>query len=166
MRLRSIVSRVVAAALAEQLTPYWETVFLPGSLGFRPNRNVWDLLCALEHLIKTQDRWVLAVADIKQAFDHVNVDDVLAIHRHYITDSRLLNLVERVLIGNSTERRLLGIDQGSAYSPIALNVLLHSRLDVPFSACEANPPWLRYADNLLYVCQECVRRSERFSQRY
>lgn len=73
------------------LTPYWETVFLPGSLGFRPNRNVWDLLCALEHLIKTQDRWVLATADIKRAFDSVNIDDVLAIHRHYITDTRLLD---------------------------------------------------------------------------
>jgi hypothetical protein len=42
----------------------------------------------------------------------------------------------------------------SAYSPIALNVLLHSRLDVPFSVCKANPPWLRYADNLLYACQD------------
>jgi RNA-directed DNA polymerase len=153
LRLRSIISRVVAAALAEQLTPYWETIFLPASLGFRPNRNVWDLLCALENLVKTQRRWVLATADIKQAFDSVNIDDVLAIHRHYITETRLLNLVERVLRGNSIERRLLGIDQGSAYSPIALNVLLHSRLDVPFSAHAANPPWLRYADNLLYVCQ-------------
>jgi retron-type reverse transcriptase len=154
LRLRSIISRVVAAALAEQLTPYWETVFLPGSLGFRPNRNVWDLLCALEHLIKTQNRWVLATADIKQAFDSVNIDDALAIHRDYITDARLLDLVERVLRGNSIERRLLGIDQGSAYSPIALNILLHCRLDVPFSAREANPPWLRYADNLLYACQD------------
>ncbi len=61
--------------------------------------------------------------------------------------------VECVLRGPHSERRQIGIDQGSAYSPIALNSLLHSRLDVPFSAGAANPPWLRYADNLLYACQ-------------
>ena len=43
-----------------------------------------------------------------------------------------------------------GIDQGSPYSPLALNVLLHRHHDLGFS--QADPPWFRYVDNLTYPC--------------
>src|SRR5205807_125345 len=36
LTLRNVCDRVVAAALNGALTPFWEGMFLPGSMGFRP----------------------------------------------------------------------------------------------------------------------------------
>jgi hypothetical protein len=52
------------------------------------------------------------------------------------------------VLGATQNVRTLGIDTGSAYSPAALNLLLHHRLDARHQA--ASPPSLhRYADNLV-----------------
>ena len=47
LTIRDLGFRVVAAALNEGLTSYWETVFLPCSMGFRPGRGAWAMLAKL-----------------------------------------------------------------------------------------------------------------------
>jgi hypothetical protein len=120
-------------------------------MGFQPFKSVWKLLAKLEIEVAEEERWVLAVDDVKNAFDNVNIDDVLNDHRKYIADASLLSLIEVVLRGSEGKR--IGIDQGSAYSPTALNVRLHHAHDLGLSQ-GYHPFWYRYADNLAYLCQD------------
>ena len=90
--------------------------------------------------------------DIRQAFDSVRISDVNEIHRQQIADQPLGELIEILLRGAANNRR--GIAQGIAYSPTALNVLLHFHLDQLFGQDGNATPWRRYADNLIYVCHD------------
>src|SRR5262245_55676226 len=40
--IRSIATAIVAAAVQLKLSPYWETIFLDSSYGFRPGRGIND----------------------------------------------------------------------------------------------------------------------------
>jgi hypothetical protein len=152
LRIANLCDRVLAAALNEAMERVWEPIFLPASMGFRPGRGVLRLLAELECVMLEQNRWVLAIDDVRQAFDNVKIDDVMADHSRYITDPSLLSLIKLVLQGGGGEKRKKGIDQGSAYSPTALNVRLHHALDLGVMQGH-HPPWFRYADNLVYIGQ-------------
>jgi retron-type reverse transcriptase len=163
LKIGSIWDRVVAKALDLAFKDYWETVFLPGSFGFRPGRSTWGLLANLEAAMIRTGRRVLAIDDIRTAFDTVPIAAVLDCHRQALEGitqahfgpeekQRTLALVDTVLRGHDPNRQR-GIDQGGCYSPTALNVLLHYYHDRPM---EERPilPWYRYADNLTYLCQD------------
>ena len=152
LTIRDVCYRVVSSALNIGMTPVWEPCFVSWSMGFRPDRSVLHLLAELEVVVTNQNRWVLAVDDIKKAFDNVPIDDVLADHRPYVRDPALLPLIEVVLRGGD-DARAVGIDQGSAYSPTALNVRLHHAHDQHIDRCTVCPPRYRYADNLVYACR-------------
>jgi len=77
----------------------------------------------------------------------------MGLHRRHVNDPALLGLIEEILRGHKSERRDTGIDQGSSYSPIALNVELHHTLDLPFSETAAHPALLRYADDVAFLCK-------------
>ncbi len=153
LSLRSILHRVVAKVLADALGPYFDQMFLPGSHGFRPGRGPWSMLVEMERIILEQGRYVIAQDDIANAFDNVEIGPVVGLYRRYIDDLALLDLTDKVLRGHQTEGRTIGIDQGSALSPLSLNVGLHHALDRKFGENAAHPPWLRYADNLVYLCR-------------
>src|SRR5262245_4477541 len=158
LHLSNIIDRVVSAALNDAMSPLWETVFLPCSMGFRPNRGVWHLLAELEMQMLDQKCWVLALDDIKNAFPSVIIADVMADHTDHITKSSkssksaLLSLIRLVLQG-SDEKRTRGIAQGSPYSPTALNVRLHHALDLGVNQGHHPLRYWRYADNLVYLCR-------------
>src|SRR5215469_14121009 len=90
LALRNILDRVVAAAVNNAMTPFWENIFLPGSMGFRPHRGPWDMLIQLERTMVEQDCWVLTIDDIKNAFDHVNLEDLMNDHHRQFQDLKLL----------------------------------------------------------------------------
>jgi len=164
LRIRVICDRVVAAALHGELTPVWEQIFLPGSFGFRPGRGVWDMLAMMEVIMTNQDRWVVAVDDIKNAFDNVRLDHLMDDHRRHVEDADLLNFIETVLRGHEGQRRREGIDQGGAYSPTALNVRLHHAHDLGLAQEPTSPPWHRYADNLVYLCRDVTAGQQALEQ--
>jgi hypothetical protein len=112
------------------------------------------MLIRLERTMVEQDLWVLAIDDIKDAFDHVNLKDLMDDHRRHLQDNKLLNLIEVVLRGGSDQDRRTGIEQGNAYSPTCLNVRLHHVHDLAFEQGRTNPSWLRYADNLVYPTRD------------
>jgi hypothetical protein len=156
LKLRNLIDRVVARALAEALTHFWEKIFLDGSHGFRPGRSTLTLLAHLERAVTEQGRWVLAIDDVRDAFGSVNVDALMAFHRQHLSIGILNQLVERVLQGYAGN--VVGIDQGCPFSPLGLNIFLHHAYDVYAHALGANPgtptPWYRYADNLVVPCQD------------
>ena len=111
------------------------------------------MLPDLERIMVEQQRFVIAQDDIVNAFDNVPIDLVMGVFAQHVDDPELHIVGNKILRGHQDEQREVGIDQGSALSPLALNVVLHHVLDVPFSENAAHPPWLRYADNIVYLCQ-------------
>jgi hypothetical protein len=153
LRIGAVLDRVLASALHRALKPFLDSVFLDGSHGFRPRRNPWTMLAALEAVARAEGRWVLVNDDIGHAFGSVPTAGVIDAHRHHIQDADLMRLTEAVLRGHEAEGRITGIDQGSPYSPTAMNVFLHHAHDLAFQR-DHHPPWLRYADNHVYLCQD------------
>jgi hypothetical protein len=168
LRLGVIADRVVGLALHKAMTPLWEGTFLDCSWGFRPDRSAWGMLAALEVQMVRFGHWVLAVDDIKGAFDHVPINPTLDCHRRLLGETVLPDLSEEEQVRAAEEKALLldlidivlrgsdptrtrGIDQGGPYSPMALNALLHHYLDRPLSGMIVFPCWFRYADNLCYA---------------
>jgi RNA-directed DNA polymerase len=70
LKIGVLLDRVVGKALHETLQPIWETIYLPQSYGFRPGRSAWQMLAAVVATIEAEDRWVLAVDDVRKAFDN------------------------------------------------------------------------------------------------
>jgi retron-type reverse transcriptase len=171
LAIPDLLERVVTRSLLVVLTPYWEKIFHPWSLGFRPRRRTWHLLLAIEQGIR-DGRHVLLNVDIKQAFDNVGLNDIMKTHRRHLADANLADLIMAILRGNANLANLntanirgeaitrRGIAQGSAYSPTALNVLLHHHLDEPLIGTGNATPWRRYADNLVYLCYETPEAQE------
>jgi RNA-directed DNA polymerase len=164
LRIRTIFDRTVGKALALGLTPLIDAIFLPTSFGFRPRLSHLDMLAAIEARIVATDAWVLAIDDIRQAFDHVPLERAVSNYRNVLGDRNLVRLIEAVLRGHEADDRVRGIDQGCPFSPLTLNVVLHDILDRPFATDRDLPPLFRYADNLAFVCGG-VPEGERALQR-
>ncbi len=164
LKLGVLTDRIVGKALHNAFSEFWERQFLPCSYGFRRGLRTWSLLADLELSRAQLNRSVVAIADIRKAFDNVPIDTVVALHRqalaelnqNHFTDEdkeRTVALIDTVLRGHDKKRKI-GIDQGGPYSPAALNVLLHHTLDVPLTRyARTKPLWHRYVDNLVYLCQ-------------
>jgi hypothetical protein len=109
--------------------------------------------------------WVLALADVKDAFPSVVLADVLMDHARYITEPSLLSLTEVVLRGGDDIERQRGIGQGSPYSPTALNVRLHHALDVGVN--QRHHPlrhFYRYVDDLTCLSRSVSEGRQALSQ--
>lgn len=153
LRVANILDRVVSKALHETLTVRWEKLFLDGSFGFRRRRGPWNMLAAIEASMQSHDRFVLAVDDVRNAFDNVWLDRLLLCHRELVNDAPLLNLIRTCLRCEPLPEYRFGIAQGNCYSPTALNVLLHFEHDVPVNRELGAGRWYRFADNVVYLCR-------------
>jgi RNA-directed DNA polymerase len=164
LRLRTIFDRAVGKALARALTPLLDRIFGPRIFGFRPQRSHLEMLAAIEAEMMRSNRWVLAVDDIRRAFDTVPIAEAVSKYRNLLGDPALVTLIEAVLRGYQGQRRIRGIDQGCPFSPLTLNVFLNDILDRPLRAHRELPPLYRYADNLAFECGG-VPEGERALQR-
>jgi hypothetical protein len=175
LRLPVIVDRAIAKAVTEAVAVMLDPTFLPSVYGFRarncpgrPSLGIWDLLLALERTAIEQDRWVFAIDDIKDAFPSVRIDDAMGDYRCHTGSDNLLWLIETVLRGDEGQNRTKGIDQGNALAPVTFNLRAHYALDLPQSASRTptdaagpgNPPWYRWADNLIYLCQSVTKGNQ------
>jgi hypothetical protein len=151
LQVPCVLDRVVARRLYELLTPIFERLFLDNSYGFRPGRNTWHALAALEAAMHLHGAWVVTPDDIKGAFDRVDADAVLNDFARVITDPQYLALTEAILRGSAGKERKEGIDQGNPMSPLALTVQLHHVHDVHIDEVGTLAFWLRYADDLAYL---------------
>ena len=213
LSIPSLFDRVVSKAVYREVMPVFERVFLDGSHGFRPGRSPLTLLAALEAMMIHTGRTVLALDDVKKAFDNVVIADVMEDLREHIKDRGLLTLIEAVIRGGEDRGRAVGIAQGDPFNPLLLNVRLHNAHDVPMTGIAAHavpdapgtgavaranpdaprdgvaghtaiddasgtgavdhavpdapptgavdrPPWLRYADNLVYAARSVTEGTQ------
>ena len=161
--IRNIMDRVVGKALQTATRRFWEHRFPKNCYAYRPKRGTWDMLAAIEVGMRRTGRRVLAIDDVRNAFDTVPIDRLVELHREALERVRQKNfsaadrertaaLIEVVLRGDDPQR-ITGIDQGGCYSPTALNVLLGCELDRPLRAILTKPLCFRYSDNLAYLVE-------------
>jgi hypothetical protein len=128
------------------------------------------MLANLEATMIRKKLWVLAVEDVRRAFDNVDIEDALECHKRLFETKlrkivrtkeikRLLDLIGRVLRGDQRDRRI-GVGQGNPYSPTALNVVMHFAHDRNWTETANSRTWYRYADNLVYACRNMTQGSQ------
>lgn len=153
LRMRNVLDRVISKAVTEAITPALDQMMLDCSIGFRPARGHLDMLAELAASIESENRWVVAQDDINRAFDCVPVVPTVELFRTRVPNQRTVDLIEAILRGHQGARRQVGLDQGDAMSPLAMNLLLTEVLDRPITSAHPHTPFLRYADNLVWLCR-------------
>ena len=122
----TVRDRVVQAAAKLVLEPIFEADFAEVSFGFRPGRGQHDALAVVAENARKGYRWVVD-GDIKQFFDTLDHQHLMAALRRRISDGELLRLIYRWLkAGYLWEGRYHDTDQGSpqggVLSPLLANV--------------------------------------------
>ena len=153
--LQIITDRVVAKALQLALDSYWRQQ-LPGI-----GRDVWRIYADMQRVMREWKAYVLAIDDVEDCFPSALIEAVLEFHRQHIAQQELLWLIEQVIRGHEGPDRMPGLHQGSPYSPVAMELLLHHCLDRRLEAAHQGfPLLLRYVDNLTFVCRSVHEGSE------
>lgn len=154
LQLHRIMDRTVHKALQLALDGFWRPR-LPGI-----GRSTWHIYARMQRAIRERQAYILAIDDIRNCFPSVQIEDVFNCHIQHITQPDLLWLIDRIIRGHDGPNHTIGLAQGSPYSPIAMELMLHTCFDtLPDAIRRGFPLLLRYVDNLTFVCH-----SERESQ--
>lgn len=148
--LPGAADHIVATAINGPLSASSNRMLLPICHGFRKHGSPWKMLAEIVAAQEATGSSILINDDIRAAFDHVCVEQVLNLLYELRLDTRLIHLI-RMLVTVGNDDRTVGIHQGSELSPTLLNVLLHYMLDVPFRDLFPGIRLHRYADNLAMV---------------
>jgi group II intron reverse transcriptase/maturase len=137
--------------------PGVETIFLPDSYGYRPNKSALDAVGITRQRCWKYD-YVLEF-DIKGLFDNIPHELLMKAVRKHTQEAWILLYIERWLRapmqmkdGSETERTR-GLPQGGVISPVLSNLFLHYVLDMWMARNHGDKPWCRYADDGLVHCK-------------
>ena len=154
----TVVDRVIQQSIAQQLTPIYESMFSPGSFGFRPKRGAHQALCKCRDYIT--DGYVYAVdIDLERFFDTVSHSKLIEVLSRKVKDGRVISLIHKYLnAGVMNEGRYEetreGVPQGGPLSPLLSNIMLNE-LDRELE--RRGHKFVRYADDMVIFCKS--RRS-------
>ena len=171
--ISAIENKIVERGITWILESIYEQDFSTQSFGFRPKRDCHQALKELDNLIMFKPVNHIIDADIKGFFDNVSHEYLMTFLKVRITDSALLQLIEKFLKAGYVDSGLLvttekGTPQGSILSPILANIFLHYVLDDWFENTVKNHTegfceLVRYADD--FVCAvRYVRDAERIER--
>lgn len=149
LQIGGVFDRVIARAVQTALSTPWEAVFAGHSFGYRRNLSHMQLLAEIARRAEGDGQWVISTADLRDAFGHVLVDDVLRLHRDAGLEEPMIALVRQLLVARRRKEPIRGIAQGLACSPLFLNVVLHDAVDRRVSNATATTSWSRFADDFV-----------------
>lgn len=145
LQLMRVTDRCVAKALLNCLTDFWSRQ--------RISMSVWQVYRALSREIRRRGVYYLAIDDIRDCFPSAPLDEVIRCQRHFVHSEPLLQLIARVIRYQDGAGQT-GLEQGSPYSPVAMDALLHHYLDrVMMTREQGRGILLRYVDNLTFICR-------------
>lgn len=151
--LPTVRDKIVQQLVVDALTPIYEGLFHPSSLGYRPGRGAYDAFKLLFMQLNSGLIWVYD-ADIHSFFDNMNHHILIDLIRRNIADESLMGLIKQWLKAGIVENGIItipskGSPQGSVISPLLANIYLN-QLDWALDAANLN--FVRYADDLLVTC--------------
>jgi RNA-directed DNA polymerase len=152
----TVADRIAQTVVALRLEARTESIFHPGSYGYRLRKSAHDALRKCRERCWRKD-WVLDL-DIRKFFDSLDHDLVIRTVEANTTDKWVLLYVRRwvkaplQLPDGTLQERDKGTPQGSAVSPVLANLFLHYAFDMflerEFPAVEFE----RYADDAVVHC--------------
>ncbi len=149
----TVLDRFIQQALLQVLQPAWDGTFSEGSYGFRPGRSAHQAIAQAQKYLEAGYGWVVDL-DVEKFFDRVNHDKLMSRVKGWVTDRRVLKLVDRylkagALTGDGFEATPEGTPQGGPLSPLLANLLL-DELDKELE--KRGHRFVRYADDChIYV---------------
>jgi RNA-directed DNA polymerase len=157
----SVVDRVIQQAIAQVMTPIFDSHFSESSFGFRPKRSAHGAVKQIQSYIKAGYR-IAVDLDLAKFFDNVQHDILMSRVARRLGDKRVLALIGRYLragvkVGERLEPSELGTPQGGPLSPLLANILLD---DLDRELEGRGHRFARYADDLLLLV-----KSERAGER-
>lgn len=148
LSIQCIPDRVVAKAFQKCFDKYYRRI-LPGI-----GRSVTDLFVDLQQIIRRHNTYFLQIDDIQDCFPSAPLDRIVECQNRHFQPGKLRWLAEQIVRGHEGFGKQTGIGQGSPYSPVAMEALLHHHFDTELDArYQGNLPRLRYADNLTFPVQ-------------
>lgn len=153
----NVIDRVVQEAIRMVLEPLYEPTFHASSHGFRPDRSCQTAIAEARKHVEDGYEWVVDI-DLKQFFDRVHHQRLMARLEERVSDRRLLETIHRLLkvkvvmpngVKVSTDE---GVPQGGPLSPLLSNIVL-DELDRELE--QRGHRFVRYADDCnIYVRSE------------
>ena len=154
----TVLDRVIQQALAQVLTPLFESEFSSHSYGFREGRNAHQAVRDVEAGWQEGRRHAVD-CDLKSFFDTVNHDRLMGQLREKIRDRMVLGLIRRyltagvVLPDGTREATPKGVPQGGPLSPLLANITLDP-LDKELE--RRGHRFVRYADDFLIMVKSAA----------
>jgi group II intron reverse transcriptase/maturase len=153
----NVIDRMVQEAIRRVLEPLYEPRFHASSHGFRPDRSCQTAIAEARKHIDEGYEWIVDI-DLKQFFDRVHHQRLMALLEQRVSDRRLLGTIHRLLkakvvmpngVKVSTDE---GVPQGGPLSPLLSNIVL-DELDSELE--QRGHRFVRYADDCnIYVRSE------------
>lgn len=160
----SIADRVAMTVAAMYLGERAEPKFHPDSYGYRPRRSPVEAVGVCRRRCWKYD-WIIDL-DVQKFFDEVP-GDLIVKAVEAVTDTRwVLLYVKRWLAAPSQQpdgtlvERVEGTPQGSAVSPILVNLFMHFAFDLWMTRNYPDCPFERYADDAVVHCKSRPRAEE------
>jgi len=155
------VDRVLQQAIAQVLSPIFETQFVETSYGFRPKRSAHDALKKSQEYANEGYVYVVDM-DLEKFFDTVNQSKMIEILSRTIKDGRVISLIHKYLrAGAITKQRYeetkTGLVQGGNISPLCSNIMLN---ELDHELERRGIRFVRYADDIMLFAKS-KRAAER-----
>lgn len=153
----TVVDRLIQQAVCQVLVPIFDPGFSEFSYGFRPNRSAHGAVRQAREFQQAGKQWVVDM-DLKQFFDEVDHDILMARVGREVKDKRVKRLINAflkagVILPNGTRVHTdKGTPQGGPLSPLLSNILLD---DLDKELERRTLSFCRYADDCnIYVASK------------
>jgi len=157
----TVVDRMIQQAIAQTLTPTYETKFHKWSYGFRPKRGQHDALKQCRQNVNEGYVYVVDM-DLEKFFDTVNQSKLTEVLSRTIKDGSVISLISKYQTAGVMENGMfastdIGVAQGGPLSPLLSNVMLN---ELDWELDRRGHRFVRYADDLMIFCKS-KRAAER-----
>ena len=157
----TVIDRTIGQAIAQQLMPIYEPLFIETSYGYRPNKSAKDAILKVKEY--AEQGYTFAVTlDLSKYFDTLNHELLINLLRRNVKDERVIQLIKRYLKSGVMENGVVmdteeGSPQGGNLSPLLANIYLNE-FDQEY--IKRGVPCIRYADDIVLLAKS-KRASER-----
>ena len=150
----TVIDRVVQQAIAQQLTPIFEPLFIDGSYGYRPNRSAQQAIQKVKEYAE-QGYTTAVEIDLSKYFDTLNHELLMNMVREEVKDKRVTDLIKKYLKSGVMVEGLLvkteeGSPQGGPLSPLLANIYLN-KFDQEMT--RRGVKVIRYADDIVILAK-------------